>query len=95
MPSSTVHVLAWIAEPPAVDDDAWLVWDAIVNRRLVRDFEIAAAVAEGLFRRDAAAAGPSADVGIFQRLYRDEARRLLRRLEGTRVRVREAAAWAR
>jgi hypothetical protein len=93
MPSSTVHVLAWIAEPPAVDDDAWLVWDAIVNRGLVRDVEIAAAVAEGLFRRDFAVAGPSSDVGIFQGFYRGEAWRLLHQLEGTRV--REAAAWAR
>jgi hypothetical protein len=95
MHSSTVHCVAWIGEPPALDDAARLVWDAIVNRGLVLDVEIAAAVADALFRRDVAEAGASSDVGIFRRLYSEEAWRLLRQLDGTRIRVGEARAWVR
>lgn len=95
MHPSTVHFVAWIGPPPALDGEARLVWDAIVNRGLVVDIEIAAAVADGLFRRDVTAAGASSDVGIFQRLYGEEAWRLLRHLDGTRIRVGEACAWVR
>jgi hypothetical protein len=92
---STAHVVTWIGEPPTFDDDVRLVWSAIVERGLVEDVAIAAAVADGLFRRDIAAAGPSSDAGIFRRLYGREARRLLDGLDGTRIGIEEAPAWVR
>jgi hypothetical protein len=95
MHSTTVHVVTWVGDPPAVADEARLVWDAIVIRGLVHDVEIAAAVADALFRRDLAAAGASSDAGIFRHLYGAEAWRLLRELDGTRIRVGEARAWVR
>ena len=92
---STAHVVTWIGEPPTFDDDIRVVWSAIVERGLVAEVETAAAVADGLFRRDIATAGPTSDAGIFRRLYRREARRLLDGLDGTRIGIEEAPAWAR
>jgi hypothetical protein len=92
MGSSSV---TWIGEPPGLDDDARPVWSAIVERGLDRDVDVVAAVADDLFRRDAATTGPSSGVGIFRRAYEIEAWRLLRSLDGTRIRIGETAAWVR
>jgi hypothetical protein len=44
-------------------------------------------VAERLFRRDLAQLGGSADVGFFQPFYRAHAGDVLRRLDGTQIRI--------
>src|SRR4030095_7458108 len=49
MHPSAAHVVTWIGEPPAFDDDIRVVWSAILERGVVAEVEIAAAVADGLF----------------------------------------------
>jgi hypothetical protein len=90
---SCSHFVTWIGEPPGRDEEAWLVWSAVVERGLERDIDVVAAVAEALFRRDATETAPSSGVGIFRRLYDGEAWRLLFRLDGTRIRIGETVAW--
>jgi hypothetical protein len=91
----STHRVTWIGDPPAPDDDARLVWSAIVEQGLVLDVEIAALVAAMLVRRDLAATGPSSGAGLFRRFYGPEAWRLLLDLDGTRIRIGEIPAWVR
>ena len=94
MDPSTQRV-TWIGDPPGPDDDARLVWSAIVERGLVLDVEIAALVADVLLRRDLAATGPSSGAGLFRRFYGRHAWRLLFDLDGTRIRIGETSTWVR
>src|SRR5262249_45303828 len=78
-PSFRAHV-AWIGpRPPAGDEERQAVYAAIVDRGLRTFGQIAAAVADDLFRRDFARCGWLADIGLFRAWYVSGAYLLLRR----------------
>jgi hypothetical protein len=78
--------VVWIGGAPT-DDDGRAAWEALAGRgsRIYR--AVLEDVAERLFRRDLAQLGGSADVGFFQPFYRAHAGDVLRRLDGTQIRI--------
>jgi hypothetical protein len=82
--------VAWTDGPPA-DDDARVLWEVLTARGLTTYDAVIEAVGERLFRRDLERIGGAADVGFFRPFYRAYAREILRRLEGSQVRIGEVA----
>ena len=82
--------VAWIGGPPA-DDDARVLWEALTTGERTSFGGVIEAVSERLFRRDLERIGGVADVGFFRPFYRAYAREILRRLEGSQVRIGEVA----
>jgi hypothetical protein len=87
------HLITWIGGAAPAEDEARAVWEAITQRRLATDREVAAYVAELLFRRDLAAVGAESDIGYFQRYYDQLAWYIVTRLDGILVRIGGRAPW--
>src|SRR5262245_60554547 len=80
--------VAWIGPaPPVGDEEGQAVHAAIVDRGLRTYGQVAAAVADDLFRQDFARCGWLADIGLFQAWYLSGAYRLLLRLDGTAISI--------
>jgi hypothetical protein len=78
--------VVWIGGPPA-DADARAAWEALAGRGPRVYQAVIEDVGERLFRRDLAQLGGPADIGFFQPFYRAHARDVLRRLDGTQLRI--------
>ncbi len=83
--------VAWVGGPP-VDEDARVVWEAVTRERQTRYGPLVEWVGEQLFRRDRRRLGCAADIGFFRSFYVAHARELVRRLDGTALRVGRRAA---
>jgi hypothetical protein len=77
--------LVWLGGEPGDEVEA-IVHEAVVGRGLHRRADVVREVADRLLARDLARYGPVSDLGFFGRWYEAEARRLLARLDATRLR---------
>jgi hypothetical protein len=77
--------LVWLGGDPHDEAEA-IVHEAIVVRGVHRYADVARCIADQLFARDLQRYGPTSDAGFFRRWYVAEAKRLLARLEATRLR---------
>jgi len=86
--------VSWIDGGAPADEEAHAVWHAIVECGLTALPEVAAHVAEALFRRDLAGGGAVAGIGMFAAFYEAHAYALLQSLNGTMICLGEAPPWA-
>jgi hypothetical protein len=87
------HHITWIGGAAPTEAEARAVWEAITQRRLTTDRDVASYVADVLFRRDLAAVGAESDIGYFRGHYDRLAWRILSRLDGSLVRIEGPRPW--
>jgi hypothetical protein len=79
--------VVWIGAAPAEDEVAQVLYEALVTRGLSGEEEVAAYLADTLFRRDFDRGGWIVDIGFFWSLYLADAHRTMDRLNGRLVRL--------
>jgi hypothetical protein len=81
------HRVTWTGGQAPDDEEAEVVWDAIVRRGLSTYGEVTCHVADRIFRSDHDRAGWTGDIGFFHSWYLLHACHMLERLEGRLVHI--------
>lgn len=81
--------VAWIGTATRLDNDARVVYEAIVKADLTRYDDVVTYVADSLFAEDQERIGSGGDIGLFRGWYRMVARMILRRLDGTVIAIED------